>query len=319
MTQGNAAEVRAAYEEALSIRKELAASHPDSMQAKVDLIASYDHLWLLLANQGLKDEGKKYSEEAWQIYNEIAGRSRFVPTINPLQSGVVATVLVGAGGLTLILGLVFLIAYRRRMTRLMHATAKNSTVRKAESAAPSISLSNGLEDISIRPLDATDRSSRVAYRSEFISRADTSLRRAAWVYAIAGGVFATMATFLWFALIGLEFRFVQAAAVFLAWAWPVVFTLNLLWGQDRRRLGLLLLVYFSALLCLCLRMAVGDTPPRQVFGLTIAPFFQPLIFWGLEVFPTLFLLMFLSRSIRAIGPVLLVFMICVLYGSVGER
>lgn len=216
VTPGNAAEVRAAYEEALSIRKELAASHPDSMQAKVDLNASYDHLWLLLANQGFKDEGKNYFEKAWQIYNEIAGRSRFVPTYDALNSGVVATVLVGAGGLTLIIGLVFLIAYRRRITRLMHATARNSTVRKAESAAPSVSLSNGLGDISIRPLDATDRSSRVAYRSEFISRADTSLRRAAWVYAIAGGVFATMATFLWFALIiDFEFRFVRTAAVFL--------------------------------------------------------------------------------------------------------
>jgi hypothetical protein len=52
----------------------------------------------------------------------------------------------------------------------------------------------------------------------------------------------------------------------LSYAWPVVLTLALLWGPDRRRLGLLVIGYFGILLAFCTRTAFSETPPVDVLG-----------------------------------------------------
>jgi tetratricopeptide (TPR) repeat protein len=315
--RGRAVDARAAYEEALSIRKTLAASDPDRTQGQVDLIASYSHLWPLLSDMGLKDDARKYLGEASRLYDGAAGRSRFAPTLNALNSGTVAIVLGLAGGLTLVLGLAILALYRRRMTRLMRATAAHSPVRPSEPIAPPIAPGRAPGELPLRSLDAADQSRRRAYQSAPISDAAAALRRASFVYAIAGGAFAALGAVLWFRLSDLEFGLNRAAIIYLVLAWPVVLTLNLLWGQNRRRLLGLLLLYFGALLFLCVRVAFSGTTPLKLYGVTVAPFLQPLLFWGLEVVPTLFLLLFLNRSLRAIGAVLFAFMFCVFIGAIG--
>src|SRR5207302_841028 len=98
----------------------------------------------------------------------------------------------------------------------------------------------------------------------------------------------------------------------LAWDWPIVLVLHLLWGQDRRRLGALFVGYVSLLAGVCLIVALGDTPPLNFGGISIAPFFVPVIYWGAAGLPALFLVFFLLRGIRAVGAVLLVFMIFVM-------
>ncbi len=101
----------------------------------------------------------------------------------------------------------------------------------------------------------------------------------------------------------------------LAWGWPIVLVLHLLWGQDRRRLNVMLLGYLGLLAGVCLIVALGDTPPLKLGGISIAPFFVPVIYWGTAGFPALFLALFLLRGIRAVGPVLLVFMIFAMGGA----
>jgi hypothetical protein len=95
--------------------------------------------------------------------------------------------------------------------------------------------------------------------------------------------------------------------LFWSWAWAIVLVLALLWDGDRNRKALVLGVYFGGLLLICTVVAVGDTPPLDLFGLTVPPFFQPLIFWAQSVAYSLFLLFFLNRRVRSVGPVLLVF------------
>ena len=102
----------------------------------------------------------------------------------------------------------------------------------------------------------------------------------------------------------------------LAWAWPVVLTLALLWGPDRRRLGLLLIGYFGILLAFCTRTAFSETPPLRCLGVTLSPFVLPLVLMAMQAAPLLFLLLFLNRRVRAIGPVLLLLMIIVGIGGV---
>ena len=65
----------------------------------------------------------------------------------------------------------------------------------------------------------------------------------------------------------------------------------------------------------CLIAALGNTPALEVGGVSIAPFFVPVISFGAEVLPALFLAFFLLRSIRAVGPVVLIFMIFAMCGA----
>jgi hypothetical protein len=89
------------------------------------------------------------------------------------------------------------------------------------------------------------------------------MRRASWVHALAGGAFAAIASILTFHLGDVEFSYVRCAIFLLAWGWPIVLVLHLLWGQDRRRLGVLLAGYVGLLAGVCLIVALGDTPPLE--------------------------------------------------------
>jgi hypothetical protein len=62
-------------------------------------------------------------------------------------------------------------------------------------------------------------------------------------------------------------------------------------------------------------VAAGDTPPLQLYGMTVPAFFQPLIFWAHTVFDSLFLLFFLNRRVRSVGPVLLTLAVIVCLGG----
>jgi tetratricopeptide (TPR) repeat protein len=311
--RGAASEARAAFDEALTIRKQLATSRPNDMRAQGDLVASYGHLRLFLNKQGLTDEAKNNFKEGWRLYEALVNQFGLVPIFNPLRSsvliGTVIEVLTLAGVLTLILGLVVLAIYRHRITRLMRAT---TNIHKVQSVTPPASLS-AARDIEITLRKTAQRPQTKEHRSDPISRADAALRNATWANAIAGCSFAAMAIFLCFYFSVFKFVLIQAVLLFSVWVWPIILTLNFLWGRDRRRLGFLILTYFGVLLCVCL--LVSDAPPFQANGVLIPGFLGPLGIWGVLVSPTLFLLLFLNRSIRAIGSVLLVFLIFVGCGS----
>jgi hypothetical protein len=128
---------------------------------------------------------------------------------------------------------------------------------------------------------------------------------------------------------------IRTSVVFWANAWPVVLTLMLLWGADRRRQGLTIAAYFAVLAVLALIVGLGPTPPLVLSsipalatpapgtawmselaeGVIVPAFVQPLFFWALVVLPTVYLLLFLNRRVRSIGPVLLAFMLIVAAGS----
>jgi hypothetical protein len=266
----------------------------------------------------LREQAKTDIQEGYRLYEDVEKRFGYVPIFNPLQpgtlTGVLFEVVVSAGVLTLILGLVILALYRRRMRRLMRATIKGTTLQRTQLVTPSNPFRDNMREIPTRSLKETELPGTKVYRSARISQAATAHRNAAWAYAFAGGAFAAMAAFLTFCYSDLDLRFNRVFLILITWAWPTVLTLDFLWGRDRRRLGLTLIGYFIVLLSVCLKVALGDTPPLKIHGITVSPFFQPVIFWSSMIYPTLFLLMFLNRSIRAIGTILLVFMIFVSCG-----
>ncbi len=312
-------QARPACDEALTMRRQIAAERPDDARAQADLIASLLHFQIIFQSQDLRDDAIKSVQEAFNLYDVAARRSGFVPIFNPLRprllSGVMLQVLVSAGVLTLVFGLAILAIYRRRITRLMRESAKATPTRAVQPPKlPVNSIDEQQADIAIRALSPSDASRTKPSRSQPIARSYAATRQAAWTYAMAGCAFSISASYLYLRISELGFNSARAAMTFLVWAWPTILVLNLLWGRNRQRLAYLLLVYFAALLAVCVGVAFTATPPLTIYGFAIAPFFQPLVFWGQSIAPTLFLLLFLTRSIRAIGAVLFVFVICVACG-----
>ena len=139
--------------------------------------------------------------------------------------------------------------------------------------------------------------------------------RAAGAQALAGFVFAVVATLLLLTMSGMEFFPIRVAVVVWSFAWPTVIVLCLLVGPDRRAQTLIMCWYLGGLLLLCTIAQLAGTPGLTVGYVTVPGFFQPMLLWAINAVPSLFLLLFLNRTIRTIGPLVLVFVFIVLIGS----
>src|SRR3954447_10339664 len=166
---------------------------------------------------------------AWAAVREVPGG---VPRcggamIQLLSQGVVALVLLYGGALALILALVLLVLYRLMIGRLMRGV-------------PSVGPGEHREDG-----PRLSPPTRLAYMVETSTQVlaklgpgrvgvDPGLGYAA-VYVAAGVAFGLVATVLLLAFSGIGFVPLRVTAVTWAFAWPMVLTLNLLWGPDHRR------------------------------------------------------------------------------------
>ena len=138
---------------------------------------------------------------------------------------------------------------------------------------------------------------------------------AAAVYAGAGLVHAAVATVLLFLFAGLEFYPWRTGIVFWAHAWPVVLVLNLAWGPDRSWQVATIAVYVLVLVLLGLGVTSSGVQPLAVGGITLPALVQPLFLWLITAAPGVFLLVFLNRPIRSIGPLLLIMMLIAVAGA----
>ena len=139
--------------------------------------------------------------------------------------------------------------------------------------------------------------------------------RHALAHALAGFAFAVAATLLLLSLSGIALLPLRTAVVVWAYAWPTVLVLALLVGPDRRKQGLIHLGYLAGLVVLCAIAGFAGTPALATFGVLVPGFLQPAMIWALYATPSLFLLLFLNRTIRTIGPLVLVFTFVLMVGS----
>ncbi|MFO1154826.1 MAG: hypothetical protein U1E42_14365 [Rhodospirillales bacterium] len=252
--------------------------------------------------------------------------------IDPFSQGAILAQLLLAGLLTLIVGALLLVAYRRSVQRWMAvASGPGRAVATARLAPPSAGGAFPALDLRL----TSDTSWAGAFRSPTFLGATAAMRRAAMIYALAGFAHAATATVLQMLFGQFEFLPIRASVVFWANAWPVVLTLMLLWGADRRRQGLIIVIYFAVLAVFAGIVGLGPTPPLVLSsipslatpapgtqwmselakGVVVPAFAQPLMFWVLLTLPTVYLLLFLNRRVRSIGPLLLVFMLIAAVGS----
>lgn len=131
--------------------------------------------------------------------------------------------------------------------------------------------------------------------------------RAAAVYAGAGLAYAavmTVGSILSDEELNVTWR--QVAALFWIYWWPGILAAILVAAYDRNRRRQVLGAYFGVLLIMAVEAAVGN-PDVGLLGVPTA--------WLLNAPATLLLMTFLARSIRAIGPMVLAFLLVAAFGS----
>ena len=217
------------------------------------------------------------------------------------HEGAIIFNLLVAGVLTLILGAVALVLLQRAILRNMMRAGGHAFMPPAD-ARPR------------RPADPG-----LAFDSAAVAGAGSMANRLLWRHAVAhtvaGLVFAALTTVLLFRFSGMEFFPLRTVVVTWAFAWPTVLILGLLVGRDRRVQALIVLGYLGVLAITCAIAELIGTEPLTMYGVTLPGFVQPAVIWLVNAAPSVFLLLFLNRTIRSIGPLVLLFVFVLLLGS----
>jgi hypothetical protein len=225
-----------------------------------------------------------------------------------------------ASPLTLIASSWILWRYRRAVARFMAAAAGEAR------SVPAAEPAGAIQSHAVAAPPQT-RTADHLYRSMI-----AGLRRRTACYALAGLLFALlMGLSAFFAFSQTEVNHLRAAAhplqlLFLVWtfAWPMVLTVPIVAAAGRRHLGLIVVGYFAVLAVLGGLIALTSTEAAIHVGSTMLPAWSgesPLRLaskWSLfNLLPTLLLLIFRHRRVRAVAPLVLSFMTVVSAGVLG--
>lgn len=286
------------------LQQRLADSRPDDLPAQYALIDTLARIGVLQpgpASPSASAPGgvtPSRLQMAVARYRQLQEHAPFSPMLGgPEWHGLFVASAALAGVLTLLLGWLLLWRYRRRVAQLMmtassRRAAPTSTGEPA-TPRPEVALANA-------PSAAHPPAARAVASAQ---------RQAAAVQVVAGLAFGLTAAWLQLRADGLEIHFNRIALMSWTWAWPTVLALGLVWDGDRRRKHFAWAAYFGVLLLICIKIASGDTPPLDIGGLRIPAFFQGLFFSAIGLSSLPFLLLFLNRSVRSVGPVLLAMML----------
>jgi tetratricopeptide (TPR) repeat protein len=302
---GATTEARQTLRQALALRQALVQARPDDIPLAIEWVGTLQRLGRLERAAGAVPPGVGPDGDlelrAWLAYQELEARTPYrSPFARRVWPGMVASALLQAGVITLLGGLLLLALYRWRIGRwMMAAAAPRVGAATVATAAPTAPAS---------VVDAAAGTAAGPIRPPLIASAATALRQAVAVQVVAGVAFGVLAAWLQLRAAEIEIHFNRFAVVSLSHAFPTTLVVCLLWAGDRKRQAAVFAVYVGVLGLVCLRIASGSTPPMVLFGVTVPALFQGLVFWALSVGLSPFLLLFLNRRIRAVGPPLLLLM-----------
>jgi len=219
-------------------------------------------------------------------------------------TGILPFIVLVASGLAFPVCLFLLKLYRRSVTKSMALVAAGESAAREPavvSRAPSTQLRVAAMGGNSVPIGVDTEAH--AYRN-----AASGPWRASAIYAVAGMAYALVMTAGWLLATGDE-TIVWIKLLILLWTyfWPAVLTILLVAAYDKNRRLQLFGAYFSAFAVL-IAIAIARNPDMGVGGL-------PLYWTILNGPPTVLLLTFLLRPVRAVGPLVLVFLIVIAIGS----
>lgn len=215
-------------------------------------------------------------------------------------TGQLPLILLMAAALALPASLILLRLYRRAVLRSMGTDAP-APIPEMTAGAPGVATDPGfigslnrLSDLSAGTL------------TSHLFRAPT---RAVVAYGLGGVAFAAVMAGAFLAAGGLEFLPARFGLLLWTYAWPVVLTTTLALGSRRQAMLTSLAAYFAGYAVLA------------GIGIIRSPAFDWTQAAGLWLVnngpPTLLLLAFLNRRVRAVGPLVLIFMVLAVTGATG--
>lgn len=223
-------------------------------------------------------------------------------------TGLPLSILVLAAPLALVVSIGLLTLYRRAVFRSMRARANPRTTKPAPletSTPPGQPTQETALDLSV-----LDHASSITVGSAAEALYSNLLRapwRTAAIYAVAGFCYALVMAAAFHPAMKTEFLPVRFLVMFWTYAWPVVLTVNLVAATTRRPKLAIASVYFLALAAIG-AIAIARSPALD-WG-------QIALLWLTINLPATGLLWaFLNRRVRAVGPLVLTFMILALTGS----
>lgn len=220
-----------------------------------------------------------------------------------LTGGLPFIALVSAA-LALPLSLLLLWLYRRAVLRSMRhrSGAAAPSVPSVQASAPPLgSIELSCDEASASP-------SLAPHAESLFQRAVGGSWRAAVVHCIAGAGYAVVMTLGWLISDRSAIHPVKFLWLFWTYAWPVALIVNLVAGSTRRRKTYVVLAYFAVLGILA-AIELATSPKVTVRDLFI-------VYWVWTAgLPTVLVAAFLIRRIRAVGPLVITFMVMAVTGS----
>lgn len=301
---------------ALALRTRLTQGLPAETALQIDVIATLQFLELVAGAERKNGTGTTpspdYGAQAVALYKSLYAKSPYQPMMGGKSAwaGMAATALGLSALATLVAGLALLALFRRRVAHWMMVASPVGA--KAVPQAETGKKAPG--NVEIRVVQPGAAAS-VQRASALFRSAGDAHQRATWTHLAAGLGFGLLAALFWLKSTDTDLNFNRLAILTWSWAWPTPLVLGLIWAGDRRRQGMLVAGYLAVLFLLCIRVAMGETPPLTMFGITFPPFFQGIFFWANIALPSAILLLFLNRAVRSVGPPLLAMFLIVAIGA----
>jgi hypothetical protein len=219
--------------------------------------------------------------------------------------GALPVIILVSAALTAIFSLILLRLYRRSVIRSM-ATSGYSKAPTPPETTDTIASPTKPPPLTITTLlDEKVLTGRAKTAYEATS---ASLQRLSLIYGMAGTLYALVLSLPWMLTAGGGYPLVRLLWLFACYVWPAVIVVVLVAATTPRQKKLIFAGYFSFILFIG-AIATARNPDSS-FG-------QLLFFWlYVNGAPTLLLATFLFRRIRAVGPLVLAFMVTGITGAV---
>lgn len=217
-------------------------------------------------------------------------------------TGALPAVVIISAVLTAIASVFLLRLYQHAVVRAMRAQSGDASTAASPSAPPA--PSGAAEKPVLTMIPSPSRPAESSTGGAAYRKAMQSLRLLACVYATGGLAYALVLTAAWMITAGGGFYPVRFLWLLSCYAWPVILAVNLITPADGVRVAI---AYFAMI------VIVGATSLVSSPDLTIG---QLVFFWLFAAGPgTVLLLAFLNRRVRAVGPLVLAFMLAAVTGA----
>jgi len=221
-------------------------------------------------------------------------------------TGMLPAVMLASAGLTAVVSTFLLWLYRKAVLRSMRASTGLTEIGRPATEAAAGTAGNArplvITTIDVKRLPDKSLAAAAAFRV-----AAQSLRRATSIYVVGGLLYALVFALAWMVVSKAGFIPVRFLWLYTSYSWPVVLTVGLLIAIDRRQWITLVGVYLAALMLIA-AVALARNPDLSAGQLAF--------FWVYANGPaTVLLLTFLNRRVRAVGPLVLVFMVAGVTGA----